>query len=481
MKKSLTQNAVYNILYKLVTALYPLVAVTYVSHILQAERMGMVSYAQNIVSYFAVFAALGLPSYGVREIAKLGEKKQERSKIFFELFIINALATTLSYLAYLALVNAVPKFYSNKSLYMIAGIQILLNYINVDWFFQGIEEYKYISIRSIVVKIAALILLPVFIHTPDDYINYALIYCLAIAGNNIFNIVKIRNYLEYRRIHYSILPHLKAIVVLLGVSIAVEIYVMIDTTMLGIFCNDEIVGCYSNAIKLTRMVNSIAAALGAVLMPRLSKIYQDKDLGKYNELVNSGVKVMLIIAIPAAVGLIVLSSPIVYLFFGESFAQAIPLLRILALMIPVVVCNTILGGQVLVTVNRENKYIVCVSAAAVINVVLNGLFIPRFGATSAAVASLISEMVALGMYLWVSKDIIRVRISRHFWYSLFIPLGVYVLLSQLLIARMHLGNFLSVCINVLVCFVVYFGLGIAMKNEVMMLGIAKVKSMGKGK
>ena len=142
MKKSLVENSIYNILYKVVTALYPLVAVTYVSHVLEAEKMGMVSYAQNIVSYFAVIAALGLPTYGIREIAKRADDLKSRSKLYYELLFINFMSTSISLIVYLVLVFSVPQFSNNKSLYFVAGLQIFFNYMNVDWFFQGMEEYS---------------------------------------------------------------------------------------------------------------------------------------------------------------------------------------------------------------------------------------------------------------------------------------------------------------------------------------------------
>ena len=164
MAKSLVKNSIYNIMYKLVTAIYPLIAVTYVSHILMADNMGIVSYAQNIVSYFAVIAALGIPTYGIRETAIRAKNKEERSQLFWELFTINFISTTVSLIAYIFLIFNIGKFHDNLILYLVAGLQIFFNYFNVDWFYQGLEEYEYISKRSIVVKLSSLIALPILIH-----------------------------------------------------------------------------------------------------------------------------------------------------------------------------------------------------------------------------------------------------------------------------------------------------------------------------
>ena len=474
MKKSLVKNSIYNIVYKVITALYPLVAVTYVSHILMSEKMGMVSYAQNIVSYFAVFAALGIPTYGIRETAVRAENNKERSQLFWELFIINFISTSIALGAYGLTIVSIKKFSSNIFLYLVAGLQIAFNYLNVDWFYQGMEEYKYISIRSIIVKFISLIALPIMVRTPDDYISYALVYCLAIAGNNIFNIIRLHKYISKPVEKINIHKHLKPIAILLMVSIAVEIYAMIDTTMLGIYCSDSVVGCYSNAMKLTRMVNTTAAAIGAVLFPRLSVIYSNKNKEEFSILVNKGIKIMLMIAFPAAIGMILCSESIVLVFFGETFLEAVPILRILALMVPVVVCNTLMGGQVLVTTNQESKYVLTVVIASIINVILNALFIPRFGALSAAIASLLSEVIDLVFYSHFAKKYVKLTFSKRYVISIFIPLILYMIISIFVINPLISQITIKLILNIIICVFVYFGIGYILRNETMVFCFGKI-------
>lgn len=477
MAKSIVKNSIYNIMYKLVTAIYPLIAVTYVSHILMADNMGIVSYAQNIVSYFAVIAALGIPTYGIRETAIRAKNKEERSQLFWELFTINFISTTVSLIAYIFLIFNIGKFYDNLILYFVAGLQIFFNYFNVDWFYQGLEEYEYISKRSIVVKLLALIALPIFIHEKNDYIWYAMIYCMAIGGNNLFNIIRLRYHIQKPIYKLHLKKHLKPISTLLFVSIAVEIYAMIDTTMLGIFTTDTEVGCYSNAMKLIRMVSTTAAAIGAVLFPRLSVVFKNKDKEYFSNLVNTGLKIMLMITIPAMVGLIVCSEDIILLLFGSSFKDAIPMLQLLALMTPVIVCNTLLGGQVLVTTNQENKYVLTVVTASIVNVILNSLFIPKYGAPSAAIASLISECIDLILYLYFSKKYVKIKLSLSFIFSMIVPLILYIFISKIIISKICVNIFVSLCTNIVICVLIYFGIGYLMKNEAIIFSINKVKEL----
>ena len=479
MRKSIAVNSVFNIAYKLITAVYPLIAVSYLSHIVHADKVGAINYAQNIVSWFVIIAALGLPTYGTKEIAKVADDKDKRSQLFCDLFTVNFLSTSLAVLAYVALIFSVPRFANEYVLYAVAGVQIVLSYINVDWFYQGLEEYKYISIRSTVIKLLSLVALFIFVRTPDDYILYVVLHVVAIAGNNVFNIVHARKYIALRGKKPSVWKHVKPVIVLLIASLAIEVYMMIDTLMIGIFHEDTVVGCYSNAMKLTRMVNTLCSAIGAVLLPRLSVTFANGDKTKFNELVNTALKVMLLLAIPATVGMVLLSDEIVLLLFGSTFGQSVPVLKVLALMVPVVVFNTMLGMQVLVTADMEWKYILSVAIGAVVNIVSNAIFIPRFGGVAAAWTSFVSEVVVFTAYLIFTRKIVRIRIGIKFWISTVLPLALYVLISYFGLSKIPCGNLLTLIINVATCCVLYFGLGLLLKNEAVWLCAKKAMQLGK--
>lgn len=464
MKKSLAINSIFNILYKMVAAIYPLVSAIYVSHILESDRVGAVSYAQNIVSYFVLLASVGIPSFGVRGIAKC-KTPEERNKLFNTLFWLNALTTAISIVLYGTLVVSVPLFRENYILYMIAGIQLVFSFFNVDWLFEGMEEYRYISIRSIIIKLLALAALFVFIHEKDDYIIYALIFCVAIGGNNILNIIRSRKYVVLSFKDVNIFEYIKPIMILFVASLAIELYTMIDTTMLGFFCEDSSVGCYSNAIKLTRMVISFCAAIGAILLPRLSVIYEEGNMDLFKRLLNTALQMMLFFAIPAAIGLFLLSDRVIPLLYGDTFDEAIPILKILSLMIPVVVMNTLVGVQLFVSTNRENKYTVCVVCGAIVNVILNSILIPLRGATAAAVASFISEVVVFAMYLILSRKIYTLKLGIGFIISMVTSMAAYILLFYFVLNRIELGDIVFILMNIGCCLAILGIFSLIFKNE----------------
>ena len=213
------------------------------------------------------------------------------------------------------------------------------------------------------------------------------------------------------------------------------------------------------------------------MFPRLSVVFKNKDKEYFSNLVNTGLKIMLMITIPAMVGLIVCSEDIILLLFGSSFKDAIPMLQLLSLMTPVIVCNTLLGGQVLVTTNQENKYVLTVVTASIVNVILNSLFIPKYGAPSAAIASLISECIDLILYLYFSKKYVKIKLSLSFIFSMIVPLILYIFISKIIISKICVNILVSLCTNIVVCVLIYFGIGYLMKNEAIIFSINKVKEL----
>ena len=210
--KSLIKNSIFNILYKLLNVVFPLITSIYVSNIILADGVGKVSFASNIVSYFSLIAVLGIVSYGPREIGKIGNNKSEISKLFSELFVINFISTTICSLLFLILTFTIPKFSSDYILFLFSGIPLFLNYINVDWVYQGLEEYGYITIRSFIVKIISFISLFIFVKSKNDYINYALISSISLALNHIFNIIHLRKYVKFSIKKINLVKHLKPLV-----------------------------------------------------------------------------------------------------------------------------------------------------------------------------------------------------------------------------------------------------------------------------
>ena len=277
MTKSLKKNSFFNILYNAANVLFPLLTSMYVARVLLTDGIGRVAYAKNITSYFIIIATLGLPTYGVREIAKVSNDRTSTDKVFSELFSINALSTMISLILYLALILAVPRFHSEYLLFLCCGIQLVLNVFNIDWLYQGFEEYTYISIRSIAIKIFAFLCVIIIVKSKSDYIWYALISSLAVSANYIFNIIHARKYIKISFKNLNLRRHMKPLVILAASVFLSTAYSKTDITMLGIMSTESATGIYSNAHKIIDIVITLCASISAVFLPRLSYYYDTNN------------------------------------------------------------------------------------------------------------------------------------------------------------------------------------------------------------
>lgn len=214
--KSLFKNSLYNLIYKLFLLAFPLVSSVYVSRILMPAGVGQVAYAQNVVSYFIVLAGLGMSSYGIREIGKVQKDRAAYSKVFTELFVTQFTATAICTVAYYTWLLVFTPFQGNIYLYVVAGFQLVLSAFNVDWFYQGMEEYRYITSRSIVMKLISLLFMLLSVKSQGDVVPYALMSSVALAGNNIINVLHLSKYIDRVNVRQLMIrPHLKPLLLLL--------------------------------------------------------------------------------------------------------------------------------------------------------------------------------------------------------------------------------------------------------------------------
>ena len=349
-KKSLVKNSIYNVVYRLLNMLFPLATSVYVSHILMASGIGKVSYAQNIVQYFVILAPLGITNYGTREIAKNRLNHELTNHIFSELFLINICSTAICSIIYYSAVTYMDMFADERLLFYVAGLPIIFNAINIEWYYYGNEEYGYIALRSFIVKLISLILLFVFVKTADDYIIYALIYTLGIAGNYIFNITNLhRKNVKIVFKNLSLSRHFKPTFIFLCTTISIELYTLLDTTMLGFLCTDEVVGYYTNSIKLVKILVALITSVGSVLLPRLSFYKNQGKLDECCNIVNKVVAVMLFLSIPCGIGTFILSDKLILVLFGNTFLPANTTVKIATGLIYVLGFSNLFGTQILLT------------------------------------------------------------------------------------------------------------------------------------
>ena len=353
MNKSLGKNSIYNIIYNVSNILLPLITSMYAARILLADGVGKVAYAQNIASYFIVLASWGFTTYGAREIAKT-RVQTERNKFFTELMIINTITTLIAIVTYTLFIVLNARFRTEFPLYFFCGIQIYLNFINIEWLYSGNEDFKYITIRSIGVKLVSLILILLFVREKSDYTIYAMISALSLSANYVFNVFHAKKLIQLDFKDLDLKRHIMPLLIL-GTSIFLNrAYSKIDITMLGSMCSDSIVGIYNNAHKIVDMVISVSTSITAVFLPRLTYYYFN-EREKFDGLIEIGIKVIGFIVFPAFFGLLILSPDVMVLMFGDSFAPGGRTLRIFSSLIIIKGFGDLLCYQLVLATGNEKK------------------------------------------------------------------------------------------------------------------------------
>ena len=465
MKPSLTKNSIFNVAYQLVLVLVPLISSMYVSRVVLPDALGEVSVANNLVSYFVALAPLGIPAYGVREIAKAGEDKRARSAVFSELLIINFVSTIVFFVAYAACVVimygvAVPE------LYLIFGSLIVANALNVEWFFQGMERYDFISIRGTVVRMACLLLTMLLVKSPSDVFVYAAITCLGTFANYSVNVLCLRKSVQFTTKGLSFSRHLRPVTVLAGTNVLFSLY-----TMMGVLCTSSIVAYYTYAYNAEDIAKTLCVAITNVYLPRLSYEFKN-DTKEFSRLVQQSMDLNIFIALPMCLGVFILAPKVVVILFGDAFAPASLTLRLFAVLIVAKSIGNVIYQTTIATGN-ERFQLIAYALGVVVNIVLNAALIPVFAQNGAVIATVVTE-VALDLVLWAClRNYMKLKFTFRFVISTLISLGAMcavVVVCDVFIASKLLCIFVSVVLAV----VVYASVSVLLKNEVALLFARKL-------
>lgn len=417
--------------------LFPLITAPYVSRVLEPNGVGLFNFSATYAGYFALLAALGVPIYGIREIAKLGDNLEGQNKLVSEIISLEVFTTQFSSLIFCFSVLLIPQFLNNFTIFLVSGIAIYLTPFKIEWFFSAREEFGYITFRSLVIKFLSVMSLFIFVHKKEDLLAYVIISTCATILNELWNYGKLLRIglKPYFTLHIK--QHIRPLLVLFASVIAISIYTMLDTLMLGFLSDYSQVGYYNSATHISKGLMPIVTSLAAVAMPRLSYYMQQKNWEEINKLIAKSLSIVSFLAFPITVGVIVLAPTFVPLFFGEKFIGAILPLQIIVLVVSIIGLNNISVIQIFAGLGYDKFYLYSVLVGTLSNFSLNLCLIPLYGAAGAAFASVIAEALILitSTMLVYKKTKIRITdysemINSLFVSLMFFPLG-YIMSSLL--------------------------------------------------
>ena len=482
MQKSLKRNVILNVLKTVAGLAFPLITFPYVSNILGPENIGKVNYANSIMSSFLVIAMLGINAYGMREGAKVRDDAQKFNQLVKELFIINILAAFAAYIVFFAVLFFVQRLVAYRQLMLLMSISILFTVLGMEWVYNALEEYAYITVRSLLFQVASLALLFLLVRERGDYMAYAFVIVVSSVGSNILNFVHLRGKVSFKMCEPAKLKkHLRPILTLFAMTVAISLYTILDTMMLGFLRGDLQTGIYTAAVRLTRIIISLITSVGFVLRPRASH-YVEKDTDAFRRLVTATSDIYQMLCIPAVMGLFILAEPIILLFCGNAFRDSVGVMRIISPIILFISFGQFFSDQIFIPLRKDAYSFYPVVLAAVINICMNAVLIPRFGAFGAAAATVAAEGTVCVMKLLLCRRVFAGvgGLFSHLWQ--------YVLASAVMsgLLMMVFRSFTVMSVPVLieaVCFgmAVYALVLFALRNECFMKILSAIASRLGGK
>lgn len=457
-QKSIKKNIFMKLLLVSSNYFFPIITFGYVSRTLMPDGLGIVAFVQAVLSYFSYIAFLGIPAYGVRECAKIRDDKEQLSHTFWELIMINLISTAFAYICLVAVLLVVPRLMENRMLFILMSTSIILKVFGVEWLYEALEEYSYITVRSLIVKCISVLLTFLLIRDKDDYIWYGMLAIFASSASNICNLIRIRKYISFKRPgKYDLHKHLKPIFSLFSASIIISIYANFDVVMIGLIKNDSAVGLYNAALKIKNIMLITATAVADTLIPRVSYYFNHQNRAEIQKLAVKTVRFSMLSTVPVAIYVLLYAENVLQFVCGSAYAGAAPTLRVLSLCVFPLTFTYLFGQQLLIPMEMEKRYSQSVFVGLWINLALNLLMIPFMGSFGAAIGTLVTE--CWNAY-WMSggvKDYRRYILKKTIFskYIVALVLGAVASVTVFYIIS-DLNVFLQLLITALMFFCIYY-------------------------
>lgn len=455
---SIKKNFFYNIIINVSAVIYPLITAPYIARVLEPDGVGLMNFANTYASYYIIFALLGASTYGIREFAKRRDNHETKQQFFSELFTILCLNTVAVSLVFLITLFSFPRFNSNFIIFFIAGFAIFLSPFQITNSYLGGHELFGISAsRNIVIRTLTIVCMFIFVKTKSDLYIYMLLAVISNIGSIIWNFTFIKkDHIKVKFSFKSLGAHYKPMLILFSSSIAISIYTMLDSLMLGFMKDYNEVGFYNGSANIAKTALSIVTSLSAVAVPRVAYYFEKKDINAINDLLSKSFSIVAFMVIPMSIGLACIAKPFVPLFLGKEFIPAIMPLIIMCGIIIAIGFNNITGMQTLLGMGYDKPYLYCLLVGTFLNLFLNLALIPKLGAVGASISSVCAEFAILTAMLICIRRLTPLRfagIPKELCKSIiasvpFIPITFFF--------DSILSGWLLVVMDVFSCIIIYF-------------------------
>lgn len=467
-KIKIFENYLYSVTYELLRLLAPLITVPYVSRVLGATGVGIYNYTQSIATYFVLLGAVGTTLYGQREIAYVQDDVKERSAIFWQITIFRFMSVFVWCIVYFWL-------FGNNALYSIEYkillIEVVATAFDISWFFMGMEKFRLTVIRNTIIKIAGIMLVFIFVKEADDIPLYTFCMVVPILVGNVSLWFALPKYLTKVKLSCrEILRHIKPVLILFIPQLAVEVYVVLDKTMLGVLCSNIVeVGFYSSASKIVKLCLAVITSLGTVMLPAMSYAFAKNQTDVIVNGIKKSFRFMFLIGFAILFGLNGIATNFVPIFFGAGYDSVISLIIIISPILIIIGISNVIGKQYLLPTNQQKLYTLSVITGAIVNGVLNFVLIPTHGAVGASIATVFAEISVTGIQIYAVRK--QLSVFKYFRDGIqYCVCGLIMGVVVHIVGIVAREGVWGLCIQIMVGMIVYLAELLIIRDELLLEG-----------
>ena len=397
------KNYSYNLSYQLLAIILPIITTPYVTRVFTSSQLGSYGYHNSIVAYFLLAATLGISTYATKEISA---HTIDRSKVFWEIYMIQGIASALALVLYLIFCWTIPGM--QNSIAYILSISLVSKGLDISWLFQGLEDFRKITIRNITVRLVGVISIFSFIKTPENlYLYISLITIFELLGQ-LSMWLPAREFIGKPRFDWKYArQHLKPVILLFLPQIAISLYITLDSTMLGVLASKRDVGIYDQSLKLVKILLTLVTSLGSVMLPRVSNLLSSGDHKAVNKMHEMSFLIYNLVIFPIMAGMLIVNDDFVTFFLGQDFQEARYAIAIMIFRMFFIGWTNIMGIQILIPHNKNKEFMLSTTIPAIVSVGLNLLLLPKLGYIGAAIVSVLTEVLVWLIQLFYTRSYLR--------------------------------------------------------------------------
>ncbi|ASW76161.2 hypothetical protein IQ37_06190 [Chryseobacterium piperi] len=402
---SIKKNFVYSLLLILSQILFPILILPYINRILGPSTIGVFNLVDNIAQYIITIAALGIPIYGVREISiARNSSKDALNKTFSELISINFLLTIFCTVLYLGFIIYNTQIAEFRIYYFLGTIQVIAGIFSLEWYFQGIENFKFIALRTFVIKLLSIFLIYFFVKSSDDDVLYYIITTIAFAITGLFNLLYVSKNIMFKvPSKKNILKHIKPLFIFFTTKFMISIYVTMTTILLGILSTTKDVGLFSLAFRVFNIFVIVVSSLTTVLISQVSTAVLNKNTDYFASLIVKTVTFNIFFGLPTSVFIFTYAEEFIFLLGGNEFLPAVYSLRFFAILVFLIPFSNLFALNILTPLKKEKFFLGSTLAGTVLSVILNLILMPRWGYMGATYAFLCTEILVCSLLFYFAN------------------------------------------------------------------------------